>query len=232
MPKSALVVGRDGDGFMNVTDGGVVNSWETIIGNHAGSTGVVTVSGSGSQWNLVEDADRIDRKIRIGDEGHGTLVVRDGCIVRLGQDTTAHIGLGAGSVGVVTVSGNGSHFRASDLAVGVSGHGTLKVQDDGLVSVHGVTEIGTGSVVHVDGGRFEFGRMSWDEFSSIQADHGSMAVVVTHHNNTAIDSLHTFRNSGVELYDVQVYNHGTLHGQGAVDVGVLNHGTIDVKAGE
>ena len=229
MPRSAIVVGRDGDGFMNVTEGGVVNSWETIIGNHAGSTGVVTVSGSGSQWNLGWYPGEM---LRIGDEGHGTLVVRDGGVVSFDQYMMASIGLGAGSVGVVTVSGNGSHFRASDLAVGVSGHGTLKVQDGGLVSVHGVTEIGTGSVVHVDGGRFEFGRMSWDEFSSIQADHGSMAGVVTLHGNSAIDSLHAFRNSGVELFDVQVYNHGTLQGQGAVDVGVLNHGTIDVKAGE
>ena len=228
-----LIIGGYGHGTLQVAAGGVVSSGSSSIGlgnaeSESGTTqsvGVATITGHGSQWNIARDL-VVGHRFR----GSGTLNVTEGGLVTSSDST---VGSDNGAEGVVTITGKGSHWNMSgNLVVGRTGHGTLNVLDDGLVSVHGTTEIGAGSVVHVDGGRFEFGKTSWDDFATIKADRGSMAGVVTHDGDSAVDSLHAFRNSGVELFDVQVENHGTLHGHGSVDVGVLNHGTIDVKAGE
>ena len=46
-----LHVGRSNDGTLNVTVGGLVSNTSSNIGLSPGSTGEVTVKGSGSQWN-------------------------------------------------------------------------------------------------------------------------------------------------------------------------------------
>ena len=64
----SLKVGNSSHGTLNVKAGGMVSNSTGRIGNQAGSTGVVTVSGASSQWN---NSDRLV----VGRSGDGTLIV-------------------------------------------------------------------------------------------------------------------------------------------------------------
>jgi len=60
-----LYVDNEGNGTLDVTDGGVVaNASYGYIGRESGSTGEATVAGSGSQWYNLES-------LRVGYEGTG-----------------------------------------------------------------------------------------------------------------------------------------------------------------
>lgn len=67
-----LAVGESGAGALTVSAGGMVanNGWGHI-GYNAGSTGTVTVTGSGSQWNNSDS-------LEVGRFGAGTLNIADG----------------------------------------------------------------------------------------------------------------------------------------------------------
>jgi len=67
-------VGREGNGTLDVTNGGTVSSRIVLIGNSTGSTGVVTVSGAGSTWTNAE-------RLNVGFLGHGVLNITDGGLV-------------------------------------------------------------------------------------------------------------------------------------------------------
>jgi T5SS/PEP-CTERM-associated repeat protein len=95
------------------------------IGLNAGSTGAVTVCGSGSTWNN-------SGSLGVGHMGNGTLAIDAGGLV---NSSTGSIGSSSGSTGAVTVSGISSTWNISSvLYVGDSGNGTLEVVDGGLVN--------------------------------------------------------------------------------------------------
>ncbi|MBD14749.1 MAG: hypothetical protein CMJ72_06215, partial [Planctomycetaceae bacterium] len=123
--EDILFVGNSSDGTLNVLAGGVVSNSEGFIGSSNGSTGVATVSGSGSQWNN-------SSHFYVGHQGDGTLNVEAGGVV---SNSSGSIGTSNGSTGVATVSGSGSQWNNSGtLSVGTLGSGTLSVLEGGLVS--------------------------------------------------------------------------------------------------
>jgi T5SS/PEP-CTERM-associated repeat protein len=67
-----LIIGNDGSGAMNITNGGMVNNtspyFTSYIGLNSGSTGTVTVDGSGSKWTNNGD-------LYVGCNGQGTLTI-------------------------------------------------------------------------------------------------------------------------------------------------------------
>ncbi|MGA1129991.1 MAG: hypothetical protein ACO3XN_07995, partial [Chthoniobacterales bacterium] len=69
--SSYLFVGYYGTGTLNVEAGGVVSNTGGVIGNATNSTGVATVTGSGSQWNN-------SSSLYVGYSGTGTLNVEAG----------------------------------------------------------------------------------------------------------------------------------------------------------
>jgi T5SS/PEP-CTERM-associated repeat protein/autotransporter-associated beta strand protein len=123
-------------GQLEITGGGsVTDSSRGYIGLSTGSTGAVTVSGTGSAgnpstWN--------SGQLNVGAEGDGTLNITDGGLV---TNSNGYIGEFTGSTGAVTVSGTDSAGNPStwtnsgQLRVGNSGNGTLDITDGGLVSV-------------------------------------------------------------------------------------------------
>jgi T5SS/PEP-CTERM-associated repeat protein/autotransporter-associated beta strand protein len=130
----ALIVGNSGNGTLNVQAGGVVNSngipgiqgsdATSYIGYGSG-TGVATISGAGSQWNIGSD-------LVVGFQGNGTLNVQSGGEV---SSVNGTLGVLSGGIGIATVSGNGSQWTTTDsLAVGGNGNGTLNVQSGGKVN--------------------------------------------------------------------------------------------------
>ena len=95
------VIGWFGQGELNITDGGTVNSAEAcFVGIESGSIGIVTVSGANSSW-------KSDNVLVIGLKGNGELNITDGGTVNIagltelrinGGDTTAKIHFNNGTL--------------------------------------------------------------------------------------------------------------------------------------
>jgi T5SS/PEP-CTERM-associated repeat protein len=128
----SLYIGNSGSGALNVTNGGIVDntSGYGYIGYESGSTGVVTVSGTNSKWNL----NSTYNGLYVGNSGSGTLSITNGGVVTSGNYSDAYVGYNDGSTGIATVSGANSNWdMGDDLYVGYSGNGTLLVTGAGTV---------------------------------------------------------------------------------------------------
>jgi outer membrane autotransporter protein len=119
-------ISTDGNGILNVTNGGAVTAKTIELAETLASTGTLTVDGLGSIVMAGSgDAD-------IGDYGTGTLIVRNGGVF---NGAIMAVGSQAGSNGTVTVTGAGSSLNTTNiLAVGYNGTGTLSVLNGASVS--------------------------------------------------------------------------------------------------
>lgn len=145
------------DGTLNITDGsdlvsGVVDGatkYNAIIGDQAGSSGTVNVSGEGSTWTHNEDI------IQVGKYGSGVLNISNGGYVESGY---LSIGNYDGSTGTVNISGSQSALNVhTNIYVGrygaasgngEGGEGVLNITDGATVTAGGtyVAYEGTGTV--------------------------------------------------------------------------------------
>ena len=122
-----LIVGQSGVGTLAVQTGGTVTDFGGFVGDLPGSQGTATVSGAGSTWTNTGT-------IQVGALGTGTLTIENGGALNSGGGGS--IGLAAGSVGAVTVTGAGSTWNNSPgggLNIGSSGTGALTIADGGTV---------------------------------------------------------------------------------------------------
>jgi T5SS/PEP-CTERM-associated repeat protein/autotransporter-associated beta strand protein len=129
---SLLSVGTYGNGRLEISNGGVVKtSYNTLIGYETGSTGAVTVSGSGSALN-------VGYALYVGDGVTGTLDITDGgTVTSVNATRIGLISYGLSGRGTVTVSGAGSTLEAGTyISVGDTKYaeGTLNIEDGGTVS--------------------------------------------------------------------------------------------------
>ncbi len=129
-----LVVGENGDGTLNITNGGEVicNSQGGGISHHthvaAGSNakGLINIDGAGSRLTASED-------LHIASGGNGELNIKNGGMAS--SAANCWIGTHAGSNGKTTVQGTGSVLQTNEcFAVGWYGTGTLEITDGGLVT--------------------------------------------------------------------------------------------------
>lgn len=134
--SGALLVGHnDGAvGSVTIADGGSISGLQGILGDLAGSSGTMTVTGSGSVWEAVVDAGVLySGDLNVGRFGTGQLTVSDGGLV---TGNRLHIANEAGSSGTAVVTGSGSSIDIADrLSVGLEGDGLLTVQNDATVTV-------------------------------------------------------------------------------------------------
>jgi T5SS/PEP-CTERM-associated repeat protein len=143
-----LFVGYGGDGLLQIAGAGArVDNDNGEIGFSAGSTGTVTVAGSGALWHN-------SAHLYVGRSGEATLNISAGAQV---ENTHAFIGYASGSTGEVTVTGSNADWDcAGDISVGTSGDGALNILDGGSV-FSATSSIGdlagsTGDVVLQDAG--------------------------------------------------------------------------------
>ncbi len=131
-------VGYDGNGTLNITDGGKVISVGGQIGANSDGVGQVLVSGAGSQW---ENSGRIN----VGLFGAGTLRIENGATV------TSNDGVvGASGNGNAIISGAGtSWINTQQLNVGSFGTGSLRIENGASVTSNQayIGANSTGSVV-------------------------------------------------------------------------------------
>jgi T5SS/PEP-CTERM-associated repeat protein len=145
--QAPLVIGSQGSGALNITAGGSVNDFSSILAMETGSLGSVLVDGAGSSWTNRGSSN-------VGRLGTAFLTISGGGSV---NDNDATLGfaqhLGGGNIvrgsGEVLVTGAGSKWsQSNDLRIGeylgtvvpggdITGLGTLKVNDGGRVSTGG-----------------------------------------------------------------------------------------------
>lgn len=142
--SSHLRVGDEGDGALTVSGGGEIsNTWTALVGAEPGSQGAATVSGAGSQWNVVlVPCLCVYSGLVVGAQGTGSLEVTDGGVV------ASHLGaLGslAGGAGTATIRGPGSAWSIDDEFVigGEGGVGLLQIEDGATVANGGQAAIGS-----------------------------------------------------------------------------------------
>lgn len=126
-----LIVGDTSTGALSVTDGGSITSGSVDIGLTLGSSGEVTVDGSGTNWASTGH-------FYVGTGGTGSLTISNGATVTSDNgDGLSVIGLYEGSIGAVTVDGAGSSWaNVYELYVGLYGSGTLTISNDAVVSTN------------------------------------------------------------------------------------------------
>lgn len=139
--SGGLIIGDAGRGTVNVRGGAALVAGDASVG--AGPTGVgdMTVEGVGSRAET--------DTIFVGDRGRGTLLVKDGALLKSNSGIIGHFSLGA-----AIVDGQNAEWRVANyLSVGDAGTGSLKVQNQAMVSVGLTASIGSASqgAVIVDG---------------------------------------------------------------------------------
>jgi len=147
-----LFIGSFGSGTLSINDGGkVISNTMAIVGNATGSSGDVTVSGTGSSWTHNND-------LFVANAGTGTLFITNGGTV---SSTNSKIAEGPGSIGIVEVSGTGSTWTHSNsLFVGFvngsdqasGGGGQLTVNFGATVSITNTLKIWQKGTVILNGG--------------------------------------------------------------------------------
>ena len=151
-------IGNGGHGSLHISNKGLVenHTGANILGNSSGSTGTVTVDGSGSRWNPFPT-------LQVGNMGAGSLSITND-----GRVTASRTSIGAHPVGIGSVSiSGGSLFESSGgLFVGGGefadgGVSTLDITTGGrtLVSYSGATKVWGPGTINLNGGRLETGRL-------------------------------------------------------------------------
>lgn len=117
---------------VTISNGGMISAKLATLGDLAGSSGSMTVSGAGSIWKAVGDGTSYTGYMNVGNNGNGSLTVNNGGAVSAYR---LYIGTESGSSGMAVVSGAGSSITTeSNLYIGTGGNGTLTVSNGAQVT--------------------------------------------------------------------------------------------------
>lgn len=125
-------IGEVGQGEINVSGGATVSSYDAIIGVEGYGKALLT---SGSSWALTE-------QLTVGLFSQGVLRIEDGATVTSSQ---GYVGANAGGDGSVVVTGAGSSWEMTNynLSLGNFGVGIMTIADGARVSARGGVDLGT-----------------------------------------------------------------------------------------
>lgn len=136
-----LTVGYLGDGTLTVENGGAVSNTDGYLGrgNHANSSGTVTVTGNGSTWTNSGNLILSGSALNTSTTGDSQLVVSDGGTVEIGGTLRIH------GNGTVNLQSGGTiltqHFDPTDGTFNFTG-GTLAITGEFAGDLH-VPQAGT-----------------------------------------------------------------------------------------
>jgi T5SS/PEP-CTERM-associated repeat protein/autotransporter-associated beta strand protein len=137
--QTAITLGLDGMGRLEIREGGSFTSNQGIVGDGADSSGTVVVDGPGSNWST-----RIPLGMFVGLNGHGDFTVSNAGSV---NTETTYLGYNPGSSGRLTITGDGSAWLDDgDMYVGggLWSSGTLDVNEGGFLRVSNTLYVGFG----------------------------------------------------------------------------------------
>jgi len=226
---NVLTIGHRGAGALSIQNGGEVLFDRGEIAYDNGSTGTVIIDGPGSIWGSPGGVG-----IVVGRSGSGSLKIQNGGVIS-GSNGGAGIRIAdnASATGAVIVDGPGSTIPNANITVGVSGFGTLDIQNGGVVVSGGrigQDEDGVGEAT-VDGPD-----SSWQVFSGLVVGvDGSGLLTVTNGGSVSVDDS----GFGVEIGKyfgatgevVVDGSYSTLDIDRYLFVGVIGSGTLTVQNG-
>ena len=109
-----LIVGGAGSGLLLANTGGIVRvNDDVVVGNQAGSTGTVTVTGSSALNSSTLETETADADFIVGQAGNGTLNVSSTGVVNVADDMA--IAVGSAVTGTVNLTGTKSILTVNDL---------------------------------------------------------------------------------------------------------------------
>ena len=215
-----LTVGESGTGTVTVRNGGQIGSASVrpttlTLGNLAGSSGTMTITGAGSQAVFSAQA-------WVGKSGTGSLSVLDGGYIGA-QDI--FVGTDAGSTGTLLVDGAGSHALGTDyISIGnlsagsatVSNGGWLESADDMTIAFQApgtVVVTGQGSRLTTVGilrvGHFGNGSLTISDGGKVIVDEGDSDTVVAMSAGSNGNLHVTGTGSELDTYDLIIGQAGT-----------------------
>jgi len=155
-----LWMGYEGNGSLQVLDGGVAHTDAAKLGEYPGGVGQVTISGAGSVWHGGGE-DSIGGEFLVGRYGTGEITVEKGGV--LYSSGLSMLGYYSGSRGYVTVTDSGSLWAVSGkLEIGFFQSdvtGRVTVANGGLVTVSGTTSLSGDGLIVLNGGAEGAGTM-------------------------------------------------------------------------
>lgn len=224
LDTGVLQIGDAGTSSLLVLNGSRLLSSQALLASNASAQ----IVGANSRWENSGD-------LAVGIQGNGILSIEIGGTVDTGSVSIGQLG----GHGNVIVSGAGSQLNINEsLAIGIpGGSGTLQIADGGTVSLANPgfdTFIGTTGNVELNGGRFEFRRMSLGSWSRVTGTGGTLSGDLVHDGHTHVSTLTTLSSSPFGLSEVRLENVGTLYGDGTLLVGLHNTspGEVEVRSGE
>ncbi len=184
--NGGLIVGEAGTADLTVANGAVLSNLGTdsdgfnlIIANATNSTGVVTLTDGGSQYNAYEGT------VLVGRNGTASLYIQNGATLTSngsdGDGIAMYLGSEEGSNGTVSVSGNGSVLQLGNggLVIGSNGIGNLSILCGGEV------DIANNSVLLVASGLNSTGTLNLNYGGTLQV--GGTNAIQTGSGNAALN---------------------------------------------
>ena len=143
--SGTTTVGDAGAGTIEVLAGGKLTTSATTLGRNALSAGQLTLSGTGSRWEVYTGT------TVIGQSGIGEVTISGGATASttaLGGTGLVNLAVSTGSSGTLTVTGGGSRFEAGQLFAGQQSEATLSALAGGVINATqlrlGTAAAGTG----------------------------------------------------------------------------------------
>ncbi len=157
-----MSVGYNGQGSLEISNGGTVTSTTGYIGRLTQEGSVADYSSKGTAAVVGEGSLlQMNGYLYVGDKGTGTLEITNGGTVK---NTNGYLGYASGSNGTATVDGEGSIWQNSaSLYVGKEGNGTLNIKNQGAVYVNSSLILSENGTVNLDGGILKTGSLSGAE---------------------------------------------------------------------
>ena len=241
-------VGHTSEGSVTVDGGNTLASGNGYLGYEPGSTGMVTVTGTGSQWIN-------SNWLGVGEFGNGTLNITEGGQV---DSPKGFLGYRPGSAGTVTVTGTGSEWNNShETFVGFGGNGNLTIEAGGQVNsrrsylgdffdstgvatvtgtgsqwtildVLAVGRFGSGTISVLDGGEITAGTL----FASLSDLHGNGTITAT--AGAVLDADLVFDADHGTVQSLAFGSGGTLNltaDRGDLGVGYKQSGSVSISGG-
>lgn len=216
-----LGAGWQDKGSLIIRDGLAIQCQSGFIGQSTGSTGTVTVSGTGTKWTMSSIWG-----LDVGNSGNGTLLITNGGSV---SNNNGNIGDRASSTGKVTVDGSGSTWtNSTGLTIGDLGNGTLTITGGASVSsTNGTIGFGYNStgVVTVAGANSKWTIEGYTG-ELLVGNHGSGTVSITNGGSVTAARVSIYES----LLAIDVGNSSLLNvGNGTGTI--INYGTVRIIAG-
>lgn len=123
--SGSSTIGSNGRGTISVAAGGkAIITGGTTLGSGSTGVGVVTVSGTGSRWEIASGT------FTIGSSGSGEFTLSSGATAKTGRINLAS---SANSSGALTVTGAGSRFEAGQIWAGQGSSAMISVNAGGVL---------------------------------------------------------------------------------------------------